>query len=44
MLRTPVGLALTGIVVGGVLFAGIAIVKIVADSIDQACRCIGRED
>ena len=42
MLRTPVGLALTGIVVGGALFATIAVVKIVADSIDRACRTIGR--
>ena len=42
MLRTPVGLAITGIVLGGVLFAGIAVVKIIADGIDKGCRTIGR--
>jgi hypothetical protein len=42
MLRTPVGLALTGIVLGGTLYAAFAVVKIALDSIDCACSRIGR--
>lgn len=42
MLRTPVGLAVTGIVVGGAVFAVVAVYKIVTGSIDAACRTIGR--
>lgn len=37
MLRTPVGLAVAGIVLGGAVCGVIAVVKIV-DSILEACR------
>jgi hypothetical protein len=43
VLRTPVGLALTGIVVGGALYTAVAVVKIALDSIDCAARTIGRQ-
>lgn len=41
MLRTPVGLAIAGIVLGGAV-CGVIIVAKVIDSIMEATGCIGR--
>lgn len=41
MLRTPVGLAVAGIVLGGAVCGVVIVVKIV-DSIMEATGCIGR--
>lgn len=45
MIRTPVGLAITGIVLGGIVCGAIAIVKIVDSIMEATClpqRKVGR--